>query len=181
MGGRTMIREIYFLFILLVLTVCSCRSPRQVTEKTDITVKKDSNTTTNSDSNLQLNIDKTMNQAIDVIIRKMSELNWEYNRTDYSPPDSTGKQHPTHVETGKLNSKTEENSQYNEQIEAQYKVVATYLMNMSQRIESMENRQEHIESEYKEKLTWYQSALIFLGGLFLVYIIMTIYIRLKKP
>lgn len=181
MGGRIMIREIYFLFILLALAVCSCRSPKQIKEKTDIAIRKDSNATTNSSLDLQLNIDKTMKQAVDVIIQKVSELNWEYSRTDYSPPDSSGKQHPTHTETGKVNNKTEENSQYDEQVETQYKVVTTYLMNMSQRIESMENRQEHIESEYKEKLTWYQSALIFLGGLFLVYIIVTIYIRLKKP
>lgn len=33
----------------------------------------------------------------------------------------------------------------------------------------------------EKKLTWYQSALIYLGGLFVVYIILTIYIKLKKP
>lgn len=33
----------------------------------------------------------------------------------------------------------------------------------------------------EKKLTWYQSALIFLGGLFLVYIIVTFYIKMKRP
>ena len=34
----------------------------------------------------------------------------------------------------------------------------------------------------EKKLTWYhQSALIFLGGLFLVYIIVTLYIKMKRP
>lgn len=170
-----------FFIILLASTICSCRSPRQITEKTDITVRKDSNATTNSSSDLQLNIDKTIKQVVDVISRKMTELNWEYSRTEYSPPDSTGKQHTTHTETGKLNRKTTEDMQRNEQTETQYKVLASYLITMSQRIESIENRQEHMEAEYKEKLTWYQSALIFLGGLFLVYIMLTVYIRLKKP
>lgn len=152
-----------------------------MTQETDVTVRKDSNVTTDAGTDLQLDINKEIKQIVDVIDRKISELNWEYTRTDYSPPDSTGKQHPTHTETGKLNKKTDEDSRRNEQTETQYKIIASYLTTMSQRIESMEDRQEHVEAEYKEKLTWYQSALIFLGGLFLVYIVMTIYIKLKRP
>lgn len=172
----------YFLIIILLTSaICSCRSPKQMTQETDVTVRKDSNVTTNASSEHQLDINKEIKQIVDVIDRKISELNWEYTRTDYSPPDSTGKQHPTHTETGKLNKKTDEDSRRNEQTETQYKIIASYLTTMSQRIESMENRQEHAEAEYKEKLTWYQSALIFLGGLFLVYILMTIYIKLKQP
>lgn len=172
----------YFLIIILPASaIWSCRSPKRMTQKTDITVRKDSNVTTGSGEDLQLDIDKGMKKIVDIIDRKISELDWEYTRTDYSPPDSAGKQHPTHTETGKLNKKTDEDSRRNERTETQYKIIASYLTTMSQRIESMENRQEHIDSEYKEKLTWYQSALIFLGGLFLVYIILTVYIRLKKP
>lgn len=176
-------KQLFYLLIILLLapTIGACRSPRQMTEKTDIIVRKDSSAATSSGSDLHLDIDKTMNQVVDVISRKLSELNWEYSRTDYSPPDSTGKQHPTHTETGKLNKKTEEDTHRNEQTETQYKMIASYLVTISHRVESMENRQEHIEAEYKEKLSWYQSALIFLGGLFLVYIIMKIHIRLKKP
>lgn len=169
------------MILLLTLVIGSCRSPKQMAEKTDVTVSKDSNATTEAEADLQLSIDKTMKQTVDEISRKLSELNWEYTRTDYSPPDSTGKQHPTHTETGKLKNRTEEDSRRNEQTETQYKVIASYLITMSQRIESMENRREHIEAEYKEKLSWYQSALIFLGGLFLVYIAVTVYIKLKKP
>lgn len=167
--------------LLLMSAIWSCHTPKRMAEKTDIAVTKDSNAATDTGSDLQLDINKEIKQIVDVIDRKISELNWEYTRTDYSPPDSTGKQHPTHTETGKLNKKTDEDSRRNEQTETQYKVIASYLTAMSQRIESMENRQEHIEAEYKEKLSWYQSALIFLGGLFLVYIILTIYIKLKKP
>lgn len=176
-------KQIFYFLIIILLTsaIWSCRSPKQMTQKTDIAVKKDSNVTTDSGEDLQLSIDKGMKKIVDVIDRKISELNWEYTRTYYSPPDSTGKQHPMHTETGKLNKKTDEDSRRNEQTETQYKVIASYLITMSQRLESMENRQEHIETEYKEKLSWYQSALIFLGGLFLVYIILTIYIKLKKP
>lgn len=169
------------LIILLTSAICSCRSPKQMTQKTDITVKTDSSATTNSGSDFQLSVDKAMKKTVDEISRKLSELNWEYSRTDYSPPDSAGRQYQTQVETGKLNNRTEENVQHNEQTETQYKVIASYLITMSQRIESVENRQEHVEAEYKEKLTWYQSALIFLGGLFLVYITTTVYIKLKKP
>ena len=169
------------MILLLTLAVGSCRSPKQMAEKTDITVSKESNAATEAESDWQLNIDKTMKQTVNEISRKLSELNREYTRTDYSPPDSVGKQHPTHMETGKLKNRTEEDSRRNEQTETQYKVIASCLITMSQRIESMENRQEHIEAEYKEKLSWYQSALIFLGGLLLVYIAMTVYIKLKKP
>lgn len=175
-------RLFYFLtIILLTSAIWSCRSPKRMTQQTDVTVRKDSNVTTDAGSERQLDINKEIKQIVDVIDRKISEMNWEYTRTDYSPPDSTGKQHPTHTETGKLNKKTDEDSRRNEQTETQYKIIASYLTTMSQRIESMENRQEHLEAEYKEKLTWYQSALIFLGGLFLVYIVMTIYIKLKRP
>lgn len=169
------------MILLLTMAIGSCRTPKHLAEKTDITVSKDSNAATEAEADLQLSIDKTMKQTVDEISRKLSELNWEYTRTDYSPPDSVGKQHPTHTETGKLNNRTEEDSRRNEQTETQYKVIASYLTTISQRVESLEKRQEHIEAEYKEKLSWYQSALIFLGGLFLVYIAVTVYIKLKKP
>lgn len=152
-----------------------------MTQKTDVTVRKDSDVTTDANTERQLDINKEIKQIVDIIDRKISELNWEYTRTDYSPPDNTGKQYLTHTETGKLNKKTDEDSRRNEQTETQYKLIASYLTTMSQRIESMENRQKHVEAEYKEKLTWYQSALIFLGGLFLVYVVITIYIKLKRP
>lgn len=176
-------KKLFHLLIIILLTsaIWSCRSPKQMTQETDVTVRKDSNVTTEAGSERQLDINKEIKKIVDVIDRKISELNWEYTRTDYSSPDSTGKQHPTHMETGKLNKKTDEDSRRNEQTETQYKIIASYLTTVSQRIESMENRQEHIEAEYKEKLTWYQSALIYLGGLFVVYIILTIYIKLKKP
>lgn len=176
-------KKLFHLLIIILLTsaIWSCRSPKQMTQETDVTVRKDSNVTTEAGSERRLDINKEIKKIVDVIDRKISELNWEYTRTDYSSPDSTGKQHPTHMETGKLNKKTDEDSRRNEQTETQYKIIASYLTTVSQRIESMENRQEHIEAEYKEKLTWYQSALIYLGGLFVVYIILTIYIKLKKP
>lgn len=168
-------------YILTIMLLFSCRTPSKVEERTNITEQRQSTDWSAYEDGFQTSIDKAVKESVEEMKKRISELNLEYNRTKYSPPDSTGRQYPTQVETGKLNNKAEESSQRNQQTEEQYKVVSASLTRIFQRVDSIEQRYVQTELEYKEKLSWYQSALIFLGCLFYVYIIMTVYIKLKKP
>lgn len=178
MGGRFMKIILYVAGVLLLL---ACRTPARITERIDETVQRQVVDRTAYEEKFRKSVDRVIKESVDELKNSISELTLEYNRTNYSPPDSTGKQYPIQVETGKVNKKTQEDSQSRSRRDEQYKAVSSRMTQILQRMDTIENRIMQAESEYKEKLSWYQSALIFLGGIFLIYIVLTVYIKLKKP
>lgn len=169
------------LCMLFVIMLSACSTPKNIQERSDTTEQWETTERNVYEKELQASIGRAVRESMEELKKRISDFNMEYSRTSYSPPDSAGKQYPTQVETGKLNNKTEESSQSNRQTEEQYQAIVSHLSQFSRIIDSMENKSARAELEYKEKLSLYQSALVFLGGLFLVYIIVTVYIKLKKP
>lgn len=168
-------------YLLSLFLLMACRTPAKLEEKISETAQRHETDRTAYQDELRQSLERTVKESVEEWKKSFMELNMEYSRTNYSPPDSAGKQYPMQVETGKVNKKTEEDAQSNRQREGQEKAVLSYMSQLVRRIDTVEERYVQAEREYKEKLTWYQSALIFLGGVFLVYILVTVYIRLKKP
>lgn len=169
------------LLIACMLALCSCRSqqlPVKATQQTEQETTESATTTTGID--FRQSIDKAVRQTVDEIRQRMSEMEWQYSKTDYSPPDSTGKQHATATEQGKLTNKTQESSDRKEQADTQYKEVAQMLATYDGKIDRMETSLQNIETEQKARLAWYQSVLIALGSLLLIDISIKVYLRLKK-
>ena len=111
--------------------------------------------------------------------KKLEEVTASWERTEYSPPDSTGKQYPTSVTTGSVNSSTQEErkdtSQTNTKIESLYAEIT----NIQRRMQQIEQEVSTVKAERKETLSWWQSALMFLGGIgFLIIILRLIWRKL---
>ena len=85
-----------FLLTIVVLSVCSCRS-----SKTDTTIHQD-NTEQKQTEQEEVSKDKAqvdVNKNVERIIEMMQQMEFNWQKTNYSPPDSTGKQYPTSTET----------------------------------------------------------------------------------
>ena len=103
-----------FLLTIVVLSVSSCRS-----SKTDTTVHQD-NTEQKQTEQEEVSTDKAqvdVNKNVERIIEMMQQMEFNWQKTNYSPPDSTGKQYPTSTETATGTSTRQEKETYNEQIQ----------------------------------------------------------------
>ena len=88
-----------FLLTIVVLSVCSCRS-----SKTDTTVHQD-NTEQKQTEQEEVSTDKAqvdVNKNVERIIEMMQQMEFNWQKTNYSPPDSTGKQAQAGVSIGGL-------------------------------------------------------------------------------
>ena len=80
-----------FLFSIVVLSVCSCRS-----SKIDTTVHQD-NTEQKRTEQEEVSTDKAqvdVNKNVERIIEMMQQMEFNWQKTNYSPPDSTGETIP---------------------------------------------------------------------------------------
>ena len=75
-----------FLLTIVVLSVCSCRS-----SKTDTTVHQD-NTEQKQTEQEEVSTDKaqvSVNKNVERMIEMMQQMEFNWQKTNYSPPDST--------------------------------------------------------------------------------------------
>ena len=124
-------------------------------------------------------IDQAVRQTVAEIQERLSEMDWTYNRTNFSPPDSTGKQYPVQTETGVVNKKTTESNSRNETTDIQLKEMQQAIMDIKEKLDQKEQIKEVIKVE-KEKLSRWQIALMILGFCFIIEVAYKIY-RIKKP
>lgn len=153
------------LFIILVFFLAACRSVT-TTEQGTAEIDRDigvTNVATGQDSTT-VSIQKELN-----LLRKtVSELNVEWTKNTYSPPDSTGKQHVTSTESAVVGNRTQTEESYNERITAE-------LLEILRRIDSLAVLMEDkmvasYNTEEKEKPPW---AILFaaLAALISVYVL----------
>ena len=98
-----------FLFAIVVLSVCACRS-----SKIDTTVHQD-NTEQKQTEQEEVSTDKAqvdVNKNVERFIEMMQQMEFNWQKTNYSPPDSTGKQYPTSTETATGTSTKQEKETY---------------------------------------------------------------------
>lgn len=152
-------------FIILVFILASCRSVT-TTEQGTAEIDRDigvTNVATGQDSTT-VSIQKELN-----LLRKtVSELNVEWTKNTYSPPDSTGKQHVTSTESAVVGNRTQTEESYNERITAE-------LLEILRRIDSlavlMDDKMVAIyNTEEKEKPPW-AILLAALAALISVYVL----------
>lgn len=156
------------IFLILGIWLTSCRSP-QPSVKTDTTVKmagiKDE-VKSDKDS-MSLVLEKKINK----VYERINSLNIEVRqlKTDYSTPDSTGKQYPTStMETKvKVNSNTTEKTMMNERVSLQLNEIKSSLDS----IKSTLNYLIEQNVQTKPSLTWWQKTKqnisIFALGIFI--------------
>lgn len=171
--------ESFLLLVALALMLTSCKS--QPPMKLDATTDKQTDTKTDtqvSDSSYQ-HTQEIIKELSSSWWQKLEEVTASWERTEYSPPDSTGKQYPTSVTTGSVNSSTQEERRDTSQKDTKIESLYAEITNIQRRMQQIEEEVSTVKAERKETLSLWQSALLFLGGMgFLIIILRLIWRKL---
>ena len=126
------------------------------------------------------NVNRTIQQASSSWSQQLWNMNAEWQKSVYSPPDSTGKQYVQSVET--LNSTSEGKNEKKDTlyIDYRYEAIHEQILQLDKRLNTIETMLIKMHSEKKTGITWYQAALQFLGICAVLYVIFKIFIQ-KKP
>ena len=154
-----------FLFSIVVLSVCSCRS-----SKIDTTVHQD-NTEQKRTEQEEVSTDKAqvdVNKNVERIIEMMQQMEFNWQKTNYSPPDSTGKQYPTSTETATGTSTKQEKETYNEQLQVQ---IQETLLTLKEQLEKQEKNDTKIVEKVAYIPPWAKAviAAFFIAFVFFIY------------
>ena len=171
--------ESFLLLVALALMLTACKS--QPPMKLDATTDKQTDTKTDtqvSDSSYQ-HTQEMIKELSSSWWQKLEEVTASWERTEYSPPDSTGNQYPTSVTTGSVNSSTKEERRDPSQTDTKIESLYAEITNIQSRMQQIEQEVSTVKAERKETLPWWQSALLFLGGIgFLIIILRLIWRKL---
>lgn len=171
--------ESFLLLVALALMLTACKSQPPV--KLDATTDKQTDTKTDtqvSDSSYQ-HTQEMIQELSSSWWQKLEEVTASWECTEYSPPDSTGKQYPTSVTTGSVNSSTQEERRDTSQTDTKIETMSAEITHINSRMDRIEQEVSTVKAERKETLSWWQSALMFLGGIgFLIIVVRLIWRKL---
>lgn len=104
------------------------------------------------------------------------------NETNWSAPDSTGKQYPTSTSqtTGKASSQSNGTEQFNDNSELQYQRITHAIDSLRKHVEML-IKQDQSPVTVERKLSWWQKLFIWTGGIaWIVGIVILVYWSNKK-
>lgn len=167
---------LFFITLMLVMSVvCSCRSNKPAIQ---------TNTQVEGSENLKevkVSSDSTnLNMSRDVkwIKEWMNNFTFDFNKleTNWSAPDSTGKQYPTSTsETkGKASSESKGSEQLNDNWKLQYQHLALAIDSLNRQVKTL-IKQEQTPVTVERKLSWWQTTLLWSGVLAWLLIILMLW------
>ena len=153
------------IFLTLGIWLTSCRSPKQAMEtnteaksidtSSEVKVKNDS-------------VNLTVSRDVKWMKEWMNNFSFDFskNETNWSDPDSTGKQYPTSTSetTGKASSQSKSSEQFNDNSELQYQRITHAIDSLSKRVEML-IKQDQSPVTVERKLSWWQKMFIWTGGI----------------
>lgn len=149
--------------VMLLLVSCRSQQPITLSEKTE----SDRQTVTNSNEHTdQLSV---LQQDIDMFTeqwkQKIQQMSGSWIYTVYSKPDSMGQQYVESVISGNWDNRTDE--QQRDSSYTHHNSEALEVQTNTTTISTTEKVQEvkQLDAERKASITWWQAALILLGGI----------------
>ncbi len=153
------------IFLTVGIWLTSCRSPKQAMEtnteaksidtSSEVKVKNDS-------------VNLTVSRDVKWMKEWMNNFSFDFskNETNWSDPDSTGKQYPTSTSetTGKASSQSKSSEQFNDNSELQYQRITHAIDSLSKRVEML-IKQDQSPVTVERKLSWWQKMFIWTGGI----------------
>ncbi len=168
------------IFLTLGIWLTSCRSPKQAME---------TNTEAKSiDTSSEVKVkNDSVNLTVSRDVKWMKEwmnnfsFNFSKNETNWSAPDSTGKQYPTSTSetTGKASSQSKGTEQFNDNSELQFQRITHAIDSLSKRVELLIKRDQSPVT-VDEKLDWWQTTLIWTGGIAWIAGIIYLFVWMNK-
>lgn len=167
-------KKLLILFSLFSLLI-ACAVPKETSFKEDVSekIEQDEQWSYGQLRNLELQMQQSAKEFQD----KISEMQISWNRTNYSPPDSTGKQYPTTVETGTMNNKTNETAGKAQETNIQYNLIEEKILSLERKIDTFIQQNRNIEE--KTEPPWWQKVLITLGIVFITWMGVKLYRVIK--
>lgn len=164
--------ESFLLLVVLALMLTACKSQPPI--RLDATTDKQTDTKTDtqvSDSSYQ-HTQEMIKELSSSWWQKLEEITASWERTEYSPPDSTGKQYPTSVTTGSLNSSTQEDRMDTSQTDTKIETMSAEITHINSRMDRIEQEVSSVKAERKESKPWYTTAIIWAGAILILIRIM---------
>lgn len=163
-----------------LVAMCGCK-----TSAPELTQSDQSETLTKQE---QMEMYAALQDRVNASIQKVSSswseqlwnLNAQWNRTVYSPPDSTGKQYIQSEE--RMDSQGTGKNQQKDTVfvDFKYDAIRQEFLRINTQIDELRSLMKHIAAEKKTKITWFKAALLFLGVCEIIYTIYRVFIR-KSP
>lgn len=159
---------IIFFFVLLMIVmsaVCSCRSSKPVVQ-TNTQIEGTENTKEVKVSSDSTSL--TVSRDVKWMKEWMNNFSFDFSKleTNWSAPDSTGKQYPTSTSetTGKASSQSKGTEQFNDNSELQYQRITHAIDSLRKRVELL-IKQDQSPVTVDKKLNWWQKIFIWTGGI----------------
>lgn len=164
--------ESFLLLVSLALMLTACKS--QPPMKLDATTDKQTDTKTDTQ------VSESAYQHTQEMIKELSSSWWQkleevtasWERTEYSPPDSTGKQYPTSISTGSVNSSTQEEKRDTSHTDTKIETMSAEITHINSRMDRIEQEVSTVKAERKEYKPWYTTAIIWAGAILILIRIM---------
>lgn len=129
---------------------------------------------------MQENWNASLQEASSSWSEQLWNLNAQWNRTVYSPPDSTGKQYIQSEERMDSQSSGKKQQKDTLFVDFKYDAIRQEFLQINDQIDELRSLMTHMAAEKKAKITWFQAALQFLGICAIIYTIYRVFIR-KSP
>lgn len=160
-----------------LVAMCGCRTsaPESTqSEQKDVLTKQEQ-------MQLLASMEENMNASLQKTSAKWSEQLWnmnaQWNRTIYTPPDSTGKQYVQSEERIESSSSGKNQQKDTVYVDFKYDAIRQELLQLSSQMDELRVLMKYMTSEKKANITWFQAALQFLGVCAVIYIIYRVFIR----
>lgn len=173
------------LYILLFASVCcmpSCRSPRP---STDTEIKGTENTNEWKSANDSLNMQIYRNSMFLKDWANNFTFNFNRKETNWSAPDSVGKQYPTSTSetTGNVAGQSQGKEQSENKESIQLQLFSQKVDSLSKKVDYFVKQSQIVTPEpitVEKKLSWLQTTLIWTGGIFWVLAIVALIVWTNK-
>ena len=163
---------------LMVMTGCKTSAPELTQSDLSETLTKQEQMELYAA--LQYNVNATIQKASTSWSEQLWDLNSQWKRTVYSPPDSTGRQYVQSEEN--LESKGSGRNQQKDTlfVDLKYDAIRQEFLQLNEQMDELRSLMTHMVAEKKANITWFQAALQFLGVCTIIYTIYRVFIR-KSP
>lgn len=129
---------------------------------------------------MQENWNASLHEASSSWSEQLWDLNAQWNRTTYSPPDSTGKQYIQSEESMKSEGSGKKQQKDTVFVDFKQDAIRQEFTALNRQMAELRSMISRLEIDKKARITWYQAALQFLGVCGIIYTIYRIFIR-KSP
>lgn len=160
------LRLLVYSIVLVVgamLSGCKTQPPMKYDSATDTTIATEKNTDVNVKTVEELK--QEMQKYYSSWRETLTDITATWQRDEYSPPDSMGQQHLTATITGNINSNTREEQKDTSIVQIDLTAVNTEIKAINERLSVMEHTVNDIHAERKSALNWWQTALLWVGGI----------------